>query len=577
MKLHNCYTLRTKSKTVTAYNSLVGNFWSKVLATPHWANVFVLTDSDGERKTVDAQCTYLNCDPQRGGVLQAVYGATTDGTPNKRYTRIALASSQSEGDEMSVASVEYTSDGETLEISAAIYLQVDEGDGNVLFCGGDNSLIKMLLGCGGAYAFTVAGGTCGYPSRVCARSADLVGTQYPVTPAPTQSGIEFSAVTPSDGKEILLLDHGVPVLRAVRDTDYTLLTGAGVVGSESALLLARDYPETVSTLRLDGASLLRYDTCRVCDSIVSVRTGDVTDLGVEGEVISDPSETYIALITANYVEVYEVSSLDLKRVLRVQKTDEWVEICRGGTLILWGSGALTVYERNSDGEYESYSKPLARGTSRAIVRDGNQYHGIYRIGALTYRFFVRKDSYGLLEEIPANAQLCVLGHCGDALYLAHTELKVKTVTSDISGDYRCDAVKESDAARTILGVGDCFFIATQDGVTRLHDLIHNRATVVRDTLRVNGRLIYDQGGVYIYDYYHGMRAVSGNFAMQGVTSACLAGDGLFAVRNNKLYTYYRNGNAMAVRLPVGAQGKTALYNVRASLPVGLGKAAKFQI
>lgn len=574
MKLHNFYTVKSGGKTVTAFNSLATDFWQKAAQYPHWANYLALTADDGTMVSAAAELQFVNCDILHGGALRASYSAEVI-CGQKRYVRASLCCADDASGEMSGADIEIDGGGESAHISAVILLEVNAGDG-VCVSAGNNPLLKRLLGCGGDTEFRIGWGECDYPARPCRRSEDLIGGIQPAEFA-GQSGMHIRSINPTFGCEVMLYGGDDCVLRALRPYSVSARAVSATADEHRALLLADKPVESIYNISVGGEKMLRVDSCRVISSAVAAVDGKILNLGVDGEIKSDPAGEYLLLVTTGYAEVFKVDALDLTSVLKVTKTDEQAEICRGGSLALWGPTALTIYERNQSGEYESFVTSFPTGTNRIVVREGDRYHCAYRRSTAFYRYEVTKSSSRQAEQARITTTLFFAARCGDAIAFGDKTLKVKTIDVDLSADYDCTVLSTHTQTRTLCGTGNNFLLTREGGTGYVYDFIHNRIDTVNGEMTANGNLMYDNEYAYVYDHYNGMRKLEGSYSVAGASGVCIAGSGLWVLSAGKLYAYYLSGCGLAVLLPKGSEGKQVLLGVREREYEGVGKKAKFVI
>ncbi len=572
MELRNYFTVGGEEGAATAFNSLSSNFWTLVANEPQWAKFLSLTCSDGVRVWEEARLEYLNCDPMRGGALRAVYCASILCPQSKNYTRVSLCNGAKE--EIIGAALNYSGSGEEVKITAVIFLDTQSEE--VKFCGGDNPLIKRLLGCGGELSFKIGWGRCNYPNIACVPSETLIEEKLPVEFTADENGFKFTASAPTYGNELVLYDaNDTPLLRALRPYALDIGLKAGTIDEHGAILCDTNYTEEILTAQVDGYSMLRMDSHRVYDNIVKMRTADAISVGVAGAVATEPTGEYIAVYNASFAEVYKVTGAEPELKFRVPRTDEAVFVCRGGALALWDYYKLTIYEPDEKGDYVEYKSGMSSGTRQMLVREGNVYHGVCSQANRLYRFTFDGKTDNILERPTVGGEYFFLGRCGDAIAWGDRSLRVKTSDSDISGEFKFTALSSHRVKRTLLGMGDGFSVVDENGKTVILDFVHNTITEAPQIEGANGRLLYGDGRFYVYDHYNGVREIASDSASTGITSACLAGDRIWAVRDGKLLSYYCDGNGVALRVKAGSSGKNYFCNYRERKLKNLGGGARF--
>lgn len=576
MQLHNCYTVRNKNGAQTAFNALAEDFWQKATAHPQWAKYFALQDEDGACVFAPAVLSFVNSDPSRGGTLRAQYAAVAE-CAQKRYVRVSLCCERNALDAMSTAQIDLQGDGGETEITALIVLEAEAGT-DVCFGAGDNPLVRRLLGCGKEQEnIEIGWGSCAYPARVCRRNDDLIEGKSATTADVYDGGMRIRSTENTQGCELLLYFDGVPALRALRPFTRVAVTDYATIPNNNALLIS-NRPESVFNVRVGDEALLRLDVCPVVTAATRVHDDYVRDMGAAGDVLTDPGGEYVAFVTASYVELYKVDVLDLTLCMRVARTNETVFVCRGGAVGLWGASSLVIHVPNGDGDSESYRYPFPRGTACMLIREGELFHAAYCSGSVLYRYALTLGgTVSLIEKASSPSPTCVLGRCGDAMARMDVSLYIDTITTRITNEFSLSQFSMHGSSRTVCGVGDGFFVTREGGACFLYDLIHDTVIPFDLGLKASGRLLIDGKVAYAYNYYSGFVMLKGSYDVEGCTGACLAGDGMFVVKDGKLYVYYLSGTDWAVRMPADKVGQTASYTVRERRLVGLDAPAAFTI
>ncbi len=546
------YTVRGKTMRAAASGAAAENWARAAAASAHWANVLALVDSAGNRAVGKAVLSLADTSLAGGECARAVYGATVY-CPAGRYVRVALCSDENGRAEVSAAAIDFTSVGEDTEITAETEVLLHMQTGMTL-CGGADALVRRLLGCGDTAAWQVRWGRCAYPARMIARNGELMEGSVPVLSQADGVVWKMTGNGGVFGKEVFLFAGEKAALRAVRPwTENGRTVTATADGN--ALLLSEE-TERVTGVRADGVDVLRVDACRAFDCAYVVREENSMSLVGTGKMKSDPDGKYAALIGENFVQVYGADSLDLVPLLRVELAGgESVEICRGGSLAVWGSTQLTIYERDESGTYDSFSVTTQNGSERVIVREGERYHAAYRRSAIYFRLEVTRAGATVAEQVRVTTALFFAGRCGDAIVFGDRTLKARTLGGDVSGEFCCDGLGTRSVVRTQSGTGEGFAVCDEKGVTVVYDYVHNTTTEMSEQLTANGRLLIGTENIYIFDWAYGVRKLSGNADFSGVTDACAAGDGVFVLRGSTAEAYYGDGTGVAVRLPYGSAGK----------------------
>ncbi len=374
MKLHNTYTVSIGGKTFTAYNSVTENFWTNMGKYPHWANFIALTATDGTSVYAPAVTETVSCDPSRGDGLYVKYTASV-ACLNKRYTSVSLCADKTASGFMSRAALDLSSSGDTAEIAAVIHLETAQSD-YVTFCGGDNPLVRRLLGCGEDFPLRMGWGTFEYPSVVCERTTELIQEFFDTEFTFTENGMHARVDDPTYGVELVLFTGDTSLMRAVRPYEYALRFVAATADSHLSLKLGQG-TDNVSNITVNGNRMIKIDKCGIIDSITPLAAEYVVNLGSEGSVKTDPAGEYVLFLSTAYAEVYKIEGYELRLLLRVTDTADYWEICRGGSLLTASGTTVKIYEQDANGNYDSFTvqldgKPIYH--MFVAAREGDRYH-----------------------------------------------------------------------------------------------------------------------------------------------------------------------------------------------------------
>lgn len=573
MKLHNEYTLQSKHTFARAYNTVAADFRQKAATHVPWAKYFCLGDSTGACLFVPATLRFIHSDPAQGGTFKAQYEGQCDGVAGKTYTSVSLCHSASADAAVSTATVAYEGTGEEITLTAIIYLELTQDD-NVRLCAGDNPLIRLLLGCGTTAPWRIGWGSCTLPAEVCDRTTEGLTGIEDATVQADGTGIHMRISANTAGDELVLYAGNKSAVRALRPFSHNLRAVQTTATGSSVRIGNR--PERIFNVRINDSAYGNIDTLRIVDKAVTVTSDHVRDLGAAGAVYSDPAGEYIAFAAASYVEVYKVDVVRLTLVLRVPKTDEIVTMCRGGALALWAPYQLDMYVPDENGAYSKFGAAVPRGAMRVVVRDGDVFHAAYRNGRQFARYKVSATECTQLASSTVSAQFFLLGRCGDAIFTAEKQLKVYTVSTERTEEFAASSLGRN-YLRVCLGTGDFFALSRENNTTYIYDFVHGTFAQTEAGLTANGRLLYNQTNAYVYDHCNGVTKLGGSYDLTDCTGACIAGDGLFVVRDGKLYTYYLNGSDLSLRLPAGSEGSSVFYNVRERLLQGENAPVAFKL
>ena len=573
MNIDGKFSVSAAGRSVAVADGAVLHFWQNAVRPGAWAKYIILTDDAGGFVYGEAHPTFVQADPAQSGDLRVRYEGTVPCVRNARYVQAALGPSINAASAVLRADMDFC--GVDEETAVSIRLRIGTTGTDVHFCAGDNPLVRHMLGCGdGALSYALGWGNCDYPARPCARTKQGL-TVTPATAAVRENSLRIGTEATTAGCALAVFSDETPLMRALRPVTYTARTVYETGSARRALRLIGS-PELVYNVRVDNTALLRTDTCRIYDGCLQVTAGNVRELGVSGEIKSDPQGEYLGLITASYAELYKVDVTEITPVLRVPRNGEHIEVLSGGALGVWATTQLTIYEPDENGEYASFTASVISGQMRALVREGDRYHGLYRRGAALQRVAIsRTGEVTILQTKSFTSNHFTLGRCGNALFFGDSEIEVHTLDADLSSEFSQLTCVTSARIRDLVGMGDYFAISNEMTEMYVYDILHDRATNLERVLYANGRVAYSDKEIRVYDFYYGLRLLKGPYPKGNITCACLCGNALFVLAGTALYVYYCFGSASAVRLPANAEGKTVSLNVREKVPAGVDEAAEF--
>ena len=570
--VRNLYTVRLGSVTVGAYNNLTPGFLQRAMEDPAWARYFVIKKDSGQVVVCSPKLESVNSDPSRG-IMRVTYTGEFDTERGAKYVRVSLCRENRLSGEMSGSDVEFTGDGERAYITAKLNI-TEAGESNVRFCSGDNPLARALLGCGKTATYKLSWGECDFPSKTCSRNIGSFRSVKTVSYSSAPSSLTFKSGTTGTGKEVVIFANDVAALRAVLPyTNYIRPVGEMVASGEMYKRFSHNIPEALLSMALDGDVMLAPEICPEYTRADELKADFGISLGYGGYVTSDPAGEYVGVVTNGYVDVYRADVPMLERVSRVKRTDEYVEVLRAGDVALWSKTKLRIFSKE-DGDNPVFTMAVKNPTLRCVLRVGMYYHAMYDEGSTFKRIMVdEKGNVSTLETVtPNNKSGWFITRCGDRIAYGYNSLNVKSIMADESVNYRCDAISSSPTIRTVYGVGDCFLVCSEGGETKFYDFVANKCTSLPiSPAKCLGKLVYGGGKVYTYSYGGGLSELECNEDLSGITSAALAGDGLYTVIDGKLRVFYLSRCALTLKLPKYAGGMLLKGMVRERVVSGSGK------
>lgn len=572
MQLHNTFTLRTCGKTQKAHNQLSEAFGAVFSACADWAQSLSLLCEDGTRVRAAAQLRFINADVCRGGELRAVYAAAIPTQAGQTYTRVALGTADAD---VSVASVQVEG-GEEVYVTALI-LCTPTFSGDVYLVGGDNPLVRRLLGAGAPGEFAVASGTCDYPLQPAQRSAFGLDAETVPAVLGEDGTLVLQGGSLRTDCECVLLYGGVPVLRAFSPT--TIVSGMMTVKIQNCgVTLSGLNVDTISSVRVTTSLVTNHTLLPSYSRAYAVR-GDTVAVGAAGRVLGEPGEEYVGLVTHAEIEVYAVEKGVPRCVYRTPHNGEFVSLCRGGAVVLWSETVFTVHQPDDDGNYAVYSVPLERGKTCAVQREGARYnagHVLYtaEYGDVFYRYCIDTTSgAAVVQDTPLTTYSAVyprdnplhftVGRCGDALLFGHTTPLCYSIDVNYSSQFACAAFTNKYDVVDASSEGAYVWLAHTETETHVYDLVRGEMYTLELGYEVCGRLLYKAGRpLYFCDFGKGLVELEGDFTTEGLTGAAIADGYLFTIADGIMRGYYLAGGDYTIRFAPAQTDKNFRGTVR---------------
>ena len=578
IRVRNLYTVKLGSLVVGAYNDVGANFFARVLAYPAWARELILTNENGGRISCVPKLESVNSDPSRG-MMKAVYSGEILTARDVKYVRVSLGCGITASNEMSGADIELVGNGEVAQLTATIHI-LETADTNVKFCSGDNPLVRTFLGCGSQDTYTTGWGECDFPSKTCSRDISKFSDLKPVSATSTQNAVNFISDYSGTGKEVVLFAGNTAAMRATLPYTYNMRSVGEALNGVKYKRFTGNIPEELINVSIGGVSVAKPDVCPEYSRADELKTDYNISLGAGGYVTSDPGGEYVGVVSNGYVDVYRADVPMLERVARVKRTDEYAEVLRGGQVALWSKTELKIFDP-SGGDNPIHRVSVVSPTQRCILRVGKSYHAMYDEGNSFKRIEIGSNgNVSVLETISVTASeksKWFISRCGDYIAYWHNKLYVKGITYDASGAFTCSGMATVNS-RSSFGVGDCFSVCSEDGANVVYDFVLGSRSVLPVTpSKCLGKLTYGGGKLYVYSYGGGLKEITCDVDVSSITSAALAGDGLYAVIGGKLRVFYLSKVALTFKLPEYQNGQVLIATVKERVTSGSGKRPAFKL
>lgn len=343
MVLHNYFEISDGTVTRRFYNNMAGIIDSLKRGEKFSSCIRLFTTSG--RYTNLAKTDSANFDVLNGTLFikKSTFIADENMPEGTRVHSVSLCSMS--GQSINSATVKDITKGVgPLYVSAVLYLEVGAED--VFLCGGDNPLVRVLLGESVLEdSFKFCKGDVYHDNMPVYRQAELSGAGVVTTADISDSGISFSADLNGYPYEALLYYKDVPVMRRygfdIQSAMRSLrLDDNGVIylgdGSQSVLLL-RYGSVTVKYTSIPRTKNVSKTAPKVCDYRLEKTT----------EVLSEPFGNYAALKGERFIKVISISQND------VRLNTDYTVAYGGGRAMLATDGTLFV---NEEGGFKQYKK-----------------------------------------------------------------------------------------------------------------------------------------------------------------------------------------------------------------------------
>ena len=317
--------------------------------------------------------------------------------------------------------------GEDIVIKAEIRL-VTDGD-TIKFTGGDNALVRALLGIDGLgnATFELAHGTNYHETAIMPRSTGGITERTEASVTIDADGLTFSGAFTSSPYEIMLLMNGAVVMRGFVKTGAHVEKCTATLRENFSAEVAGKHVVSVLNILSGGEPVgSEYDFPRAgnltsdCPQIIRGK------LGKNARFLSESTGRYFAVRTDKDVTVYGASGGSFTPLYKLAITDGVTELLSDGGLMV-ANGRLCRYKLGSDGAVARVVYDgIANATDVAAVVDSSGKANFMLVdgGAVTYR---RETADGATENIAVAdaADDYILGRSGKntVYYASKTQSK----------------------------------------------------------------------------------------------------------------------------------------------------------
>lgn len=498
-KLHNTVRVRCGGKTLTASNEVTGI--AAALAQRKKYGAYVLLDGADGVRSQPAEVTEMNCDPR-----SQPYVTKTATFSGDAYTFDSVGLSPDGIVPVNAAFVGKTvkAEGAQAVVSVTICLEWEKNDAS--FCGGDNPLVRFLLGEGDLGDFRLASGRNFSPVGEFVRDDGnfFAETQPQVTL--DESGITLEAAFASEVYEAVALLDGVPVLRAgLRNANLEAKTGVQKV-SASGTLYAGNHIAQIFNLVQNGTIISEYT---VTEGLTYA--GNPIPLPVKispnALLVADGDFCLAAAVSEREAALFALQNneVTLCGQLRIEGDPSFVRLTRDGSLFdFTDNGLRRVFDAGIEAQVYALEKPSAY---QVVLDRSGAYHLAALYGRTLKRFKLTKNGAELVESVAligdnayflgkydgATLSMCGKGNPSKVCTLEGTVSAAEDTLTDLMETFSPQNGK-LDGAMTVFtgddGVAYVINYRDYDGVEGGED---------GSEVRFNGEVAFDNQLLYVVD------------------------------------------------------------------------------
>lgn len=498
-KLHNAVSAAVNGKTVVAFNEVTGI--AEALAAGQRYSKFILLKTDAGDLPFAAELTDMNTDPRsRPFVTKTV--CVTEG----EFTLKAAGLSYDGKSTVNIAVFEgglKKEAADRLTVSVTLYLEWDKADAT--FCGGDNPLVRFLLGEGDLGEFTMGFGTNLAPLSEIRRTTGDFRATAPAEVKIDAGGITVSAVSKYETEEAVVMMDGTPVLRALTyKTDLHTLTGSGRTDSAGKLNVGLNVAQVFNPV-CDGVPITDYRLYRVYNS-----AGKPVPLPYKVSPLSrfegDGDCKRAAAVSGREAAVFEIKDGEVcpVRQVRVDGLQELTRLTIDGSLFDFTSKGLK--RSGADGKIEIYDLRLPDDWQVACRPSGG-WHAALRYGRTVKRCLLSGGKIAELESftLSGNEAYYMGKFDGVRLVMCGIGNAAKAVTADGSNadiEFVLDDVMDAFLPVSAKMDGRMICLEDADGYSYAFNyLYYDGVDLDGARLLFNGEACADGGSLYVIDDY----------------------------------------------------------------------------
>lgn len=547
-KFHNTVKIEYNGKTVISPNAVL-DFKSAVYANKAFSQ-FLLAGNAAATFKEKTSLNYINADVLKGG-LCAEYSAVfaSENFDGKTFSQCGLSA-----DGINFCNIAHFEPfvkeaGKNVCITVTVFLSGE----NLAVCGGDNPLVKLLLGYkpldnAGCVSTDFNMNTATYHGDFLPADIKSASCVF------SEDGINLNADITDIKAETIFTFAGKPAIK-ISNFENSIITAnaIGVPNVEKCLDLGYKNIYRVNLTNqsgiMSGTVLIHnFDKIVKTDSILNFRTGK------NSYIKSDIYNKHLALSCGNEVHFYSEENGQPVYKFKAESGKYGYDVLIGGYLAVF-DGGVKIYDSNGD---IIYNLNIPIGENSVIVNEGPCFHLATVIDKTVRRYKIANGAYSSLNSFTYSIKPVIFRNFTKIAIAGKYLGYYYDSTNAVAGiDVILYSLFNKYGNISHSGFGDNIAYIESDTGKRFVNLADGAEINVdiKDTCKIFGTIVLKISGnaKQLYYYDRGKRVltqVNGNVDTKNISSVCRFGEYIVVLSNDgKFDTYYANKNGGFVYNP----------------------------
>lgn len=519
----------------------------------------------------------VNADICRGGDLRAEYSAAlgADECIGETIDFIGLSADGSAlACRADIAPVIKES-GKPLSASVSVTLNVSEDSDKVL-CGGENPVIKFLLGAASlSDNVCAADGDADFYNEYYSRDFLQDNTHSALLSFGTD-GITFETQASAQKNETVVFVGGAPALRTyLHGSGTEMLAASGLlVSGDGCAPLPLGKPEKLVRCSSGSQNFADASIVRVPKKLFEIQNALGFFVGAGAEIKTDELGEFAAIGGKREITFIRGGKSMPEYLFSVpRESGDDFAVCRGGYLLRIGE-KTTVFDVSGSGtEYD-----VSRGESNAATNVGGAVYLARASGGKIERFLLARGEVTALPTVELGGKIGLfrsmsrIGAVSNgACYLFNGYAGVDTDVENFRSPRLESLVSRAGGADKIT-LGDGVAEFSENGKTVLAAIWEDDEFSIGGEATLFGDFAVGGGKIVFFDRGNRALGFSDGFDVKDVTGACKLGDFfVFLFGDGAVKTYYAESGGAFIYCPSAAAGASLTVGVRCRTDALAGK------